>query len=467
MADKPIIWVCQEGGQKKFLACPLFEVLGEGNRGGGKTDALLMDYYQFVGQGFGEAWKGILFRKTYKQLTDVISKSWKWFKQTCPTAKYNRSEYFWEFPGGERLLLRYMERPEDYWNYHGHEYPWIGWEELTNWADAKCYESMIACCRSSKEDMPRRVRSTTNPYGKGHNWVKTYFIDPAPIGIPSLNEKTGELKIAIHLDLDDNLALLKADPKYKNRLKGISEENKRKAWLEGSWDITSGGGIDDIWNREIHVIRPFDIPADWRVDRSFDWGSSKPYSVGYWAEANGNPVTLRDGTQRTFPRGTLFRIAEKYGWNGVPNTGTQELAVEIAQKVVSIDKQLQKKYGVRVKPGPADSSIFDVVEGDSIADKMKKAGAKWVPANKGPGSRKNGLEILRQYLKASLPKKPEKPGLYIFDTCTHWIRTVPTLPRSEKDPDDIDTEAEDHAYDETRYRLLTKKHGKKTQNTHM
>ncbi len=161
-----VIWRPMPGSQEAFLAShPIFEVLFEGTRGGGKTDCLLMSFGMHVGKGFGSGWKGILFRQTYKQLTDVITKTKKWFPQIWPDAKFNHSEHVWTWPSGEQLLLRQFQKADDYWNYHGHEYPWIGWEELCNWATDEGYKRMMSCCRSSTKGMPRMVRATTNPYG--------------------------------------------------------------------------------------------------------------------------------------------------------------------------------------------------------------------------------------------------------------------------------------------------------------
>jgi len=125
--EKNIIWAPHPGAQEAFLSCPADEALISGNRGGGKTDVLLMDFLQHVGQGYGAEWRGILFREEYTQLTDIINKSQKWVKQIFPGSKYNGSEHKWTFPEGEMLYLRYMRVPSDYWNYHGHEYPWCGY----------------------------------------------------------------------------------------------------------------------------------------------------------------------------------------------------------------------------------------------------------------------------------------------------------------------------------------------------
>ncbi len=416
---------------------------------------MLMDFAQHCGVGFGVHWRGILFRQTYPQLADVVARTKRWFYQIFPGIKFNEQSYGWKWPTGEQLLLRHMRTVADYWNYHGHEYPWIGWEELTNWATLDCYDAMKACSRSSFPGMPRKYRATANPYGRGHNAVKMRFIDPAPAGVP-IRDEQGLVRVRIHGHWSENLALLEADPEYPAKLRADGNEMRRRAWEQGDWDIVAGGMFDDVWDPRIHVLAPFDPPASWRIDRSFDWGSSKPFSVGWWAESDGTEATLRDGTKRTFPRGTLFRIAEWYGWNQKPNKGLRMIDAEIGRGIVQRQKEIA--WGGRVKPGPADSSIFDQQNGDSPAAQQERAGVRWEPADKSPGSRVRGWEVMRRRLGASMKAPMEEPGLFIFETCRDWLRTVPTLTRDDKNPDDVDTEAEDHAADETRYRILTRRH---------
>jgi hypothetical protein len=284
IVEPVVIWEPQEGSQDAFLTCPYEEVLYEGTRGPGKTDALLMEYAQHVGLGYGEAWRGIIFRKTYKQLSDVVAKSLKWFKQIFPGAKYNKTDHSWEFDTGEVLLFRYMDNPIDYWNYHGHEYPFIGWEELTNWADPGCYDSMKSCNRSSHPDpnMPRFYGGTCNPFGIGHHWVKAKFIDMGPAKKPVIERFVHPLdgtiivmrRCYIHGDWRENRKLIDADPLYIAKLMAIKDENKRKAWLDGDWNITAGSILGAWYNSAVHEIEPFNIPSSWRIDRSFDYGSS-------------------------------------------------------------------------------------------------------------------------------------------------------------------------------------------------
>jgi hypothetical protein len=148
----------------------------------------------------------------------------------------------------------------------------------------------------------------------------------------------------------------------------------------------------------------------------------------------------------------LIRIAELYGWNGKPNEGSRKIATEVAREILAAEMAMGLRG--RVRPGPADSAIFAVENGTSIASDMERVGVRWEPSEKGPGSRANGLERVRQYLKASLSSPQEAPGLFFFDTCRHAIRTLPTLPRDSRKTDDVDTDAEDHVFDETRYRVM-------------
>jgi len=462
------------GSQLAFLASAghVFEVLYEGTRGPGKTDTLLMDFGQDVGKGFGPAWRGILFRQTYKQLQDVIAKTRKWFPLLWPEATYNASEHVWTWPDGEALLLRQFIREMDYWNYHGHEYPWVGWEELCNWADPNGYKRMMSTCRSSNPAVAKRIRyrSTTNPYGPGHNWVKHRFRLPGSRmkvikDAVDHNGNSEPWRMAIHGHIRENTILLDADPGYIERIRASARSPaEAAAWLDGSWDIVAGGMFDDVWDPRYHVVKPFPIPRSWRIDRSFDWGSSKPFSVGWWAESDGSDYVDADGNTRSSVRGDIYRIAEWYGWTGEPNEGVKYLATEVAKGIV----QREVDWGIhkRVRPGPADSSIFDVQNGMCIADDMEEdvrldngrvyAGPRFERADKSAGSRKTGWEQMRKRLKAALPPKigvREEPGLFIFSSCQQFQRTVPVLPRDEKDMDDINTEAEDHVADESRYRV--------------
>lgn len=459
-AERPVVWLPQQGSQVSFLESPLFEVLYEGTRGPGKTDALLMDFAQHCGIGLGASWRGVLFRQTYKQLSDAVSKS-KRFLRLFEGVSWNKADMTWTWPDGEQLLLRYMRDVDDYEHYHGHEYPWIGFEELTSWPTPDVYTRMMSCCRSSDPRVPRHYRATTNPYGVGHNWVKERFQLPQMRGVV-IREHGSPPRVAVHGTLRENQILLASEPDYEDRIREAARNPaEAEAWLHGSWHIQAGGMFDDVWDPGVHVVDPFPIPHGWRVDRAFDWGSSRPFSVGWYAESNGeSPVDLETGAPLFHTvRGDVFRIAELYGCvRGSANVGLRMTAREVA--IAIRERELQLGLSGRVKAGPADSAIWDDTNGNSIASDMQAAKVTWERADKGPGSRVQGWAQCRQKLKNGIPPEHgvrELPGFFVWRGHNeHFLRTFPVLPRDDRNLDDVDTDAEDHIGDEVRYRLRRK-----------
>jgi hypothetical protein len=499
-------WEPMRGSQSLVLSCPCDEILYEGTRGPGKTAAQLARFRRAVGVGYGSFWRGIIFDREYKDLADLIVQSKRLFNAFGDGAKFHKSptDLKWSWPTGEELLFRHGKSEDDYWTYHGQELPFIGFNELTKQKDSDLYEAMFSCRRSSfrPEDfpledgrllppIPLETFSTTNPFGVGHAWVKKRFISPVPRGTVQrdsqkvFNPQTDKeeiitlTRVAVHGSWRENKYL---PPEYIAGLMRIKDPNKKAAWVDGSWDITSGGRFDDLWDEQTHVINPFKIPPSWRVDRSHDWGESKPFSNLWWAESDGTAVNV-GGSERSFPPGTLFLIGE---WYGCPpdevNKGLKMSSTDVAKGVKWIDSRLTgadpskpESVGLgqvnfmpgiceSVKPGPADSSIYNTGDDElSIAQKMEKQGVRWVKANKKPGSRINGATLFRDLLTASIEAREkesgeaEDPAFYVFNYCRGWISRVPILTRDSKNPDDVDTDAEDHDWDGTRYRTLAGK----------
>lgn len=374
--------------------------------------------------------------------------------------RINQTKAVIEFPNGSILHLCHCQHEKDVYGYQGAEIHVLLIDELTHFTGT-IYRYLRGRVRlgglkvpSDWEGVFPRIMCGSNPGGVGHNWVKASFVDMAPPAEIRQMEPAegGMLRQFIPAKLFDNPTLMQNDPLYAARLEGLGDPTLVRAMLDGDWSIVAGGMFDDVWSQDRHVIPPFPIPSSWTVDRSFDWGSSHPFSVCWWAESDGTDATLADGTRRSWPRGTLFLIAEYYGWNGNPDEGCKMLAVEVARGILDHEKHMG--IGGRVRPGPADSSIYAAENGVCIADDMARAGVKWTAADKSPGSRLNGCEALRKRLKAVLQSPMEGPGLIAFDTCRHFIRTVPTLPRDQHKPDDVCTKAEDHIYDAVRYRVM-------------
>lgn len=456
------MWRPNPGPQEALLSCPAYEVFYGGARGGGKTDSLLMDYAQHVGVGWGFDWKGIIFRKTYKQLDEIISRSKKYFRQIFPDAEWKEGKYKWVFKTGEELKFRHLERDTDAEHYQGHEYPYVGFEELTNWALPVCYEKLKATCRSTVPGIPKKIRSNGNPLGPGHQWVKAYFIDQAPPGQP-IFDKNGLARVFIPAKVYDNLALVDNDPMYVQQLEAIADDNLRKAWLNGDWDVVAGAYFADVWDRRIHVIKSWLPPKGWICYRSFDWGSAKPFSVGWWTISPGTEAP--DG--KFYPRGAKIRFAEWYGCKkGEVDVGLRLTSKQVGKEILKREAAWREKAGVVVYPGPADPAIFASDDGPSVADNMKAVKCHWEPAD---NTRIAGWEKMRELMIGD-PDELNRPTgenvkLYIMDRCVDFLRTVPVIQRDENLWDDIDTEAEDHIADEARYACMFKgprvKSGKK------
>lgn len=489
--ERPIVWSPIPGtSQELALDSRAHHTLFTGSRGPGKSDTQLMRFRRRVGIGYGSFWRGIIFDREYKHLDDLISKSKRWFTKFNDGAEWlaSTSALKWVWPTGEELLFRVIKVTGDYDNYHGQEYPFIGWNELTKYPSPVLYNMMMSCNRSSftvekdapidsktgkrleMQPIPLEVFSTCNSYGPGHGWVKSKFIDVAPYGhvvknvVHVFNPKTQQeeditrTQVTIFGSYKENIYL---DPIYVAGLQEINDENLRAAWIDGNWDIVAGGALDDVWKRNVHVVPRFQVPANWYIDRTFDWGSSHPFAVGWWAEANGEEVTLENGETFCPPAGSLIQCLEWYGTKEIgSNKGLKMAAGVVAagireREIVNLNDEwiLQQPWS-----GPADNQIRDVREDDedTIEQKMASKGVRWQHSDKSAGSRRNGLELMRERLLNAI--KREGPALYFMDNCRASIATLPILPRDEVQMDDVDTTAEDHVYDMVRYRVLKGSH---------
>ncbi|MBA3589671.1 terminase family protein [Methylibium sp.] len=377
-------------------------------------------------------------------------------------AKINYSEMTIGFWNGAKIHLCHCQHEHDVETYRGAEIHVLMMDELTHFTEPM-YRFLRGRLRLGGLLVPLPMRGRfprilcgSNPGGIGHNWVRASWVDPAaPMKLwRAGRDEGGMLRQFIPAKLADNPT---QDPEYADRLAGLGDPALVRAMLDGDWDIVAGGMFDDVFDATKHVLEPFPIPRGWRVDRSFDWGSSKPFSIGWWAEADGNDVDLGGGRILRFPKGTLIRCSEWYGWSGKANEGCRMLATEIARGVLEREREMARPGGIlhghTVAPGPADSAIYATENGACIADDMARVGCRWTPAMKGPGSRINGWERMRRLLADGKQRPMERPGLLVFATCRHFLRTVPVLPRDSSKSDDIDTDAEDHIADEVRYRI--------------
>jgi hypothetical protein len=449
--EQKVLWKPQEGPQTALLACPIFEVFYGGARGGGKTESSIGDWLQHSSL-YGEDAIGIFFRRKLVQLAEVIART----KQLFPKlgAKYNEQQKTWTMANGARLKFAYLEKDSDAEEYQGHNYTRVYVEELTNFPSSSPIDKLRATLRSGA-GVPVGMRLTGNPGGAGHNWVKARYIDPNPKGYHVIPEEmeieldgakqTVRLeRVFIPSKIGDNVLLMRNDPTYILRLRQSGSAALVKAWLEGNWDIVDGAFFDE-WDEEKHVLPTHQwldrIPPGAQMFRAFDWGSAKPFSCGWYV--------ISDGTWG-LPKDALLKFMEWYGATG-PNKGLKMTADAVAEGILARERGAR----IRVQYGAADPSIFIRDGGPSIAESMMIKGVNW---RKADNKRQAGAEKMRMYLTGRTRDANGEliPDLYFLDCCEDSIRTIPVLQHDEKDPEDVDTEAEDHAYDETRYACMSR-----------
>ena len=437
-----VVWQPQPK-QAAFMARPEYEALYGGAAGGGKSDALVVEALRQVGIPH---YKALIVRKTYPQLSELIDKSLNYYPRAYPTARYNASAHTWNFPSGAKILFGSMQYTKDRTRYQGQAYDFIGFDELTHFTWDE-YSYLFSRNRPNGPGTRVYIRASANPGGVGHGWVKERFVTASkPMTTiwedvtwkdPSGQEhRARQSRIFVPSSVFDNPALLNNDPDYVRRLASMPEA-ERKALLYGDWDTFSGQVFtewrndpdhyeDRLWT---HVIRPFRIPDSWLVWRSFDWGYSRPFAVGWYAV---------DHEKR------LYHIRELYGCTGTPNTGVQWEPARVAREIRRIEAEDPNLMGKQIF-GVGDPAIWQSDGTESIGALMER---ERVYFEKGDHARINGKMQVHHRLAFD---EDGRPMLYVFDTCKHFIRTVPNLVYDETDVEDIDTDGEDHIYDELRY----------------
>lgn len=438
---KVIPWRAQQGPQLQAIQYDLIpELLYGGAVYGGKSDYLLGDFAQDVPGPWGQYWHGILFRKNYPQLEDLIARSKEIYPPWFPGVSWNNQSKTWTWPNGATLKMRFMEAEDDWMQYWGHAYTWIGWDEIALWASPTPYSRMKARLRSASAQIPnKRIRASANPGGPGHQWVRAHWkIDEYPNGgqIFEAEDGSGMRRLFIKARLRDNKIGIANDPGYEQRLEGAGSKQFIRAIKEGDWSVIEGAYFSEF-NPDLHVIAPFSIPAHWARIRSMDWGSAKPFCVHWGA--------VSDGDNTPIPRGAIIIYREWYGWNGTPNVGCRLTAPEVGTEIKRLDN------GEKIGDEVLDPSAFAQDGGPSIAERMDN---NWRHADNKRISQKGamgGWDQVRERLKGD-----DQPMLYFFSTCTHIIRTLPALQHDSNKPEDVDTESEDHAADSLRYLCMSR-----------
>jgi hypothetical protein len=313
-------------------------------------------------------------------------------------------------------------------------------------------------------DLPAKIPLAllgSNPGNIGHVWVKSAFIDgTAPFEVRQMPAAEGGMRRQyIPARLEDNPHIDAAD--YEGKLAGLGTKELVRAMRDGDWSIVAGAFFDNI-REDKHKIPSFTPPPHWTRFRSFDWGSAKPFSVGWWVVAESEWVTtFKDGKERIFPAGALIRYREWYGVRKDENGLTKaneglRLSSEAVGRGIKEREQGEK---IDENLSPADPSLWKEDGGPSHAERMLKCDPKNPAALIGPrfrpadNTRTNGWQQMYSRLDWEDVDDGE-PMLYVTEDCQDWWRTVPPLQHSETKPEDINSDMEDHAGDDTRYACM-------------
>jgi len=422
-----IIFEPNEGPQMQFLASSEREVFYGGARGGGKSYAMLIDPLRYCTK---EHHRALLIRRSMPELRDMINHSQRLYGQAYPGARWREQEKEWRFPSGARIEFGYAENLTDVLRYQGQSYTWIGVDELPQYPTPEIYNFLRSSLRSVDPEIPVYMRATGNPGNVGSLWVKEMFVDPSEpnkafdVHIDTMAGRKSITRRFIPAKLQDNPYLMQTDD-YMIMLSSLPEV-QRKQFLEGDWSAFENSAFPEF-DMSVHVVQPFNIPGNWFRFRTCDWGYSSAACVLWIAVDFDN---------------NFWVYREHY---------TKRVTADIfARQVLDKERDEYIRYGI------LDSSTW-AKRGDagpSIAETMIREGCKWRPSDRSPRSRVAGKMELHRLLAKD--QHTGQPKLKVFSNCINLARTMPMLPVDKNNPEDVDTHAEDHAYDALRYGVMSR-----------
>lgn len=404
--------------QEQFINSKAFETLFGGAAGGGKSYGQLVDALLYALK-YPKS-KQIIFRRTFPDLEkSLIRVSLEFYPREA--ASYNSSKHIWTFKNGSIIDFGYIDSENDVYQYQSAEYDVIRFDELTHFTEYM-YTYMISRCRGANP-FPKHIKSSTNPGGVGHSWVKTRFIDVGtPNQIHEITLENGKKNTVIFIPslVQDNMFLLDNDPDYVSRLELLPEKEKQ-ALLYGDWDIFDGQFFTEF-DRKIHVCTPFKIPKDWRIYRTRDYGLDM--CATYW-------------------------IAMDYQMNVYVYKELYESDLIVSDAARKINAMTDEK--IQIDYAPPDLWNRNKDTGKSTADIFAENGQYLTKAD---NNRVTGWLAVHEWLKTYKDEQGQlNSKLKIFSNCINLIRTLPALQHDEKNPNDVAVEPHEltHAPDALRY----------------
>jgi len=405
---------------------------------------------------YGSGFNAIAFRRTTVSSEDAIERSKQIFGPLG--GKFNASKLIWRMPNGGRVSFKYLESVKDAEEYQGRNVSDAWVEEVGQYPDPAPIDMLFGALRSSS-GVPEQLILTGNPGGAGQHWNRSrYELVPFPTA-PKVVTRAIKTEDGPHLHkmavipsrLSDNKILLSRSKNYKARLHLVGSQELVKAWLDGDYSAVPGAFFD-CWSEKRHVVPPFNVPDHWLRFAAMDWGSASPFSVGWYAVAS-DPVTVEGmerGTRVIIPRGCLIKYREWYG--GTNNVGLKMSNAAIAEGIKAREKNEKIAYRV------LDPACFAEDGGPSIAETFALAGVHFRKADNRRVTRNGSISGWAQ-MRSRLIGLEGGAGpamLVFFSHCKDSIRTIPVVQHDRTNPEDVDTDGDDHASDETRYGCMSR-----------
>lgn len=399
--------------QQAFLQAKADEVLFGGAAGGGKSYGQLIDALLYALQYAGS--RQLILRRTFPDLErTLVREHLKIYPQG--RYRYTASLHRGTFSNGSTIEFGYCDAESDVYRYQGAEYDTIRFDELTHFTESQ-YLYLLSRLRGANS-FPKQIKSSTNPGGVGHQWVKARFIDPAP---PETEFKAGRrTRIFLPSRVQDNHFLMESDPEYLARLNELPE-NQKRALLYGEWDLFEGQFFPEF-RREIHVCEPFVLPKHWRRYYTMDYG------LDMFA---------------------AYLIAVDEAGNGYVYRECYESGLIISQAIEKA-KQMMGSEEIYARLAPPDLWNRRQETGKSVADYWAQAG---LGLTKTANDREAGWLAVKEWLAVRKNEFGEKaPRLKIFSGCVNLIRTLPGLQHDAHKPNDVANEPHEltHAPDALR-----------------
>ncbi len=384
--------------QRAFMEADTFEVLFGGAAGGGKSYGQIVDALLFALRYPGS--KQLILRRTFAELDkSLIRTSLALYPNTLYS--FNASAHVGRLKNGSCIDFGYCATENDVYQYQSAEYDVIRFDELTHFTEDQ-YIYLISRVRGTN-GYPKQIKSSTNPGGIGHSWVKRRFVDPAPPG-ERFTGQDGMTRLFLPSLVDDNRFLMAKDPAYKERLCALPER-ERRALLHGDWNIFEGQYFPEF-SPSLHVIPPFDIPPSYRRYRTIDYGLDRLVCLWIAVAPGGESFVYREYCESDLP---------------------------ISRAAAEILSRTPPGESVYATLAPPDLFSRSQESGRSKALLFAECGLHFVKTG---NDRETGWLCVKELLvgKAGVPR------LHIFSTCRELISTLPALTVDPLRPSDCRTE---------------------------